>query len=98
MLISEGTLDCLVREALMLEARQAPGKVKTRKGYEVDWGSKRHIADLEASLNELIRIRNAQKRGSRTRYVYARAVEQMRAQYRSARRYGIKHGLIEEEL
>ena len=82
----------------MLEVSQGPGKIKTRRGYEVDWGSKRHVADLEASLEELIRIRNAQKRGSRTRYVYARAVEQMRSQYKSAHRYGLKHGLIEEEL
>jgi len=98
LLISEGTLDGLVREALLLEKHKAPGKVMTRRGYEVEWGSKRHVADLEASLDELVRIRNAQKRGSRTRYVYARAVEQMRSQYRSARRYGIKNGLIEEEL
>jgi len=87
----------LLREALCLEGRRERTRVRTRRGYEVDWGSRQHVKDLADSLEELIRIRNAQPRTSKSRYVYARAVEEMRRQYRAARRYGIRHGLIQEE-
>ena len=95
MLISETILDTLVREALVTESPN--GKIITRSGYEVDWGSRRHVDDLMSSLDELIRFRNAQARGSKSRYVYARAVEEMRRQYKSARNYGIKNGLTKDD-
>ena len=97
MLITEKDLTKQIRQALLFERGTKPSMVKTRKGKEVSWGSAAHVADLEASLDELIRIRNAQHRTSKSRYIYARAVEETRKQYRSAKRYGIRQGWIEEE-
>mgnify|MGYP005642721373 CR=1 FL=1 len=97
MLITEKDLTRQIQQALLFE-RRSPGNVKTRKGKEVPWGSLKHVTDLQASLDELIRIRNAQPRTSKSRYIYARAVEETRKQFRSARRHGIRQGWIEEEL
>jgi len=96
MLITERDLTSQIRQALLFE-RSVSGNVRTRKGKEVPWGSSKHVDDLQASLDELIRIRNAQPRTSKSRYIYARAVEETRKQYRSAQRYGIRQGWIEEE-
>ena len=75
------------------------GSYVTSKGNSVEYGSKSHVNDLEGSLNDLIRVRNRQPRASKARYIYARAVEDARKQFRAAKRFGIKNGLmIESEL
>jgi len=68
----------------------------TSRGKSVDYGSQKHIDDLQGSLDELIRIRNRQGRTSKSRYIYARAVEELRKKLRVAKRYGLKNNLIEE--
>lgn len=96
MLISVSVLNHLLRKTLLLED-QVRGKVRTRRGREVTWGSEQHVKDLQDSLEELIRIRDAHPRTSKARYIYSQAVKAMRQQIKAAKRYGIQNGLIQEE-
>jgi len=76
---------------------EAPGsKVTTALGKEVDFGSPDHVTDLEASIRDLERYRNATRRGTSKRQDYSRAISRMRGQLKAARRKGIKMGWLKE--
>lgn len=61
------------------------------------FGTLSHVQGLEKSLDALIKLRNAQPRRTKSRYIFSRVVDEMRQQIRSSRTYGIRKGLIDPE-
>jgi hypothetical protein len=55
-------------------------------GTSVSWGSPEHISDLELRINNLITWRDRQQKGSASRANYARLIDQLKSELRSARR------------
>lgn len=63
------------------------------------WGSPEHIADLEARIADMTSWRDRQRKGSETRANYARIVQRLKSELRSAQRnlgMGLTEGLIAE--
>lgn len=60
--------------------------VPLRNGKFVPYGSKKHIEDLEARIEDLIRIRSYQSQGSDSRHTLSQAINSLKAQLRSANR------------
>lgn len=56
---------------------------------KAEWGSQEHIDDLNARIEDLTAWRDKQRKGSDSRANYARLINQLRAELRSAQRtYG----------
>lgn len=49
-------------------------------GASTDFGSHAHLAELQALLTRLIKLRNAQGRSSATRFAYASAISKLKDQ------------------
>ena len=67
-------------------------------GSTVPWGSPEHIIDLEGRIESLNLWRNKQTRGSAARANYARLIDQLRSELRSAIRFSQKSPLNEEMI
>jgi hypothetical protein len=67
-------------------------------GSTVPWGSPEHIIDLEGRIESLNLWRNKQPRGSAARANYARLIDQLRSELRSAIRFSQKSSLNEEMI
>jgi hypothetical protein len=65
-------------------------------GSTAPWGSPEHISDLEGRIESLNTWRNKQPRGSAARANYARLIDQLRSELRSAVRFSQKNFLNEE--
>lgn len=72
----------LVIESRIKEADVTDGKA--------EWGSAEHINDLEGRINDLIRWRDKQRRGSEARANYSRLVTRLRAELASAKRHAAR--------
>lgn len=60
--------------------------VPLRNGKLVPYGSKKHIEDLEARIEDLVRIRSYQSQGSDSRYTLSQAINSLKSQLRSVSR------------
>lgn len=63
------------------------------------WGSEEHISDLEARIADMTSWRDRQRKGSEARANYARIVQRLKSELRSAQRnlgVGLAEGLIAE--
>lgn len=69
---------------LLIEARMREADVSS--GARVPWGSEDHITDLENRIRELTKWRDKQRRGTEARANYARMINMLKNELRSARR------------
>lgn len=69
--------------SLTVESRIREADVTDGKA---EWGSEEHIADLEMRINDLIRWRDKQRRGSEARANYSRLVSRLKGELASAKR------------
>jgi hypothetical protein len=60
--------------------------VPVRSGKLVPFGSRSHIADIEARIEDLERIRSYQEQGSETRQAFTIALKALKAQLKAAYR------------
>jgi hypothetical protein len=60
--------------------------VPVKNGKLVPFGSRSHIADLEARIDDLERIRSYQEAGSDSRHVMGLAIRALKMQLRTAER------------
>lgn len=74
----------LQRAERLLEATD--GEVTLASGDVVEFGSERHVADLQRSISELEVWRNRERRGTERRATYARAIRNLKHQLASAER------------
>lgn len=72
---------------LVIESRIKEADVT---GGKAEWGSTEHINDLEGRINDLIRWRDKQRRGSEARANYSRLVSRLRAELASAKRHATR--------
>lgn len=68
----------LVVESKLREADVTDGKA--------EWGSDEHIADLNNRIEDLIKWRDRQRKGTEARANYSRLVSRLRAELKSAQR------------
>lgn len=80
-------IDSYVREFIVVEAKVR--EADTSDGSRVPFGSKRHIADLESRITDMIRWRDKQKRGSEARANYARIIFRLKNELRAAKKSSI---------
>lgn len=71
---------------------------KTADGRVVEYGSEEHLEDLQQTLDILLKLRDNQKKTSKSRYIFARAAEEARKQLSRAKKHGVKAGLIKEKI
>ena len=69
---------------LVLEARMREADVSN--GSRVPWGSQEHIEDLETRISDLTKWRDKQRKGSEARANYARTINMLKAELKSAKR------------
>jgi len=74
---------------LTIESRVREADVTDGK---VEWGSAEHISDLEMRINDLVRWRDKQRRGSEARANYSRLVSRLKAELASAKRRASRGG------
>lgn len=79
----------LVIEKRLREADVTDGKAQ--------WGSDEHIADLKYRIEDLIKWRDRQRKGTESRANYARLVARLRAELKSAERMNAKLKVSEED-
>jgi hypothetical protein len=53
---------------------------------KVPWGDEKHIRELEGRIADLTRWRDRQRRGTEARANYARLINRLKAELRSAKR------------
>ena len=73
----------LVVEARLREADVTDGKA--------EWGSDKHIKDLQNRIEDLTKWRDRQRKGTESRANYARLVSRLRAELKSAMRHASKN-------
>lgn len=59
-------------------------------GKRVEFGSEKHISDLEKRISGLVMWRDKQRRGSEARANYARIINKLKAELASARKAAAK--------
>lgn len=79
---------------LVLEKRLREADVTDGKA---EWGSDEHIQDLKFRIEDLIKWRDRQRKGTETRANYARLVSRLRAELKSAERANAKFKSAPEE-
>jgi len=71
--------------------------VPLQNGKLVPYGSKKHIEDLEARIQDLARIRSYQVQGSDSRHTLSQAINSLKVQLRSAMKtYEKSHPKVED--
>jgi two-component sensor histidine kinase len=73
----------LVVEARLREADVTDGKA--------EWGSDKHVKDLQNRIEDLTKWRDRQRKGTESRANYARLVSRLRAELKSAMRQASKN-------
>lgn len=74
-------------------------EVQLTGGKKASWGSKQHIVDLESRIADLSSWRDQQRKGSESRANYARIVQRLKAELKSAKAHSerqISEGVISE--
>ena len=72
---------------LVLESRLREADVTDGKA---EWGSDKHIVDLQNRIEDLIKWRDRQRKGTEARANYARLITRLRAELKSAMRQANK--------
>ena len=89
---SEDALRCYIREALLER------KIRLLDGSGVEYGSKKHIAELDHVISILDQFRrNMGRKDRKERYTISRTIDSLRHLKKKAAREGIKQGLIKED-
>jgi len=78
----------LVVESKLREADVTDGKA--------EWGSDEHIVDLNNRIEDLIKWRDRQRKGTEARANYARLITRLRAELKSAMRQSAKNKPVME--
>jgi len=73
---------------LVLESRIREADVTDGKA---EWGSDKHVTDLQYRIEDLIKWRDRQRKGTETRANYARLITRLRAELKSAMRQAAKN-------
>lgn len=73
---------------LVLESRLREVDVTDGKA---EWGSDKHVVDLQNRIEDLIKWRDRQRRGTEARANYSRLVTRLRAELKSAMRQASKN-------
>ena len=73
----------LVIESRLREADITDGKT--------EWGSDEHVSDLQNRIDDLIRWRDRQRKGTEARANYARLITRLRSELKSALRQAAKN-------
>jgi hypothetical protein len=79
----------LVVEKRLREADVTDGKT--------EWGSDKHVEDLKNRIEDLVKWRDRQRKGTEARANYARLITRLRAELKSAMRQADKKKLSVEE-
>ncbi len=79
---------------MIVSLKEQHGDVQLPSGDIVAFGSLAHIKDLEKSIRDLERHRDAQRRGSEARATYARAIARLRLQLKRAQTTNEKHAPV----
>lgn len=79
-------MDDDLKEYIKLVVESKVREADVSDGSKVPHGSKKHIRDLEARIEDLIKWRDRQKKGSEARANYARLVQRLRGELASAKR------------
>lgn len=73
----------LVIESRLREADVTDGKA--------EWGSDKHVTDLQNRIEDLVKWRDRQRKGTEARANYARLITRLRAELKSAMRQASKN-------
>ena len=89
----EKLLKQFIKESIRMKA------VKLSDGTEVDYGSLKHIDELDRIISDLDTYRRqlTSKPARKERYTISRAIDSIRHMKRKAKKSGIKSGLIKED-
>jgi len=79
---------------LMIEAKLREVDVTDGKA---EWGSDEHIVDLQYRIEDLIKWRDRQRKGTEARANYSRLVSKLRAELKSAQRQAAKRVPVIED-
>lgn len=79
---------------VMIEARIREADITDGKA---EWGSDAHVADLESRIEDLMRWRDKQRKGSEVRANYARLVSKLKSELKSARRQAAKRAATKKK-
>ena len=87
----------LLKEFILESVRERPFQLED--GRVLDYGSKKHIKELDRMISELDYLRKQMKSKAlrKERYTISRAIDSIRHMKRAARRSGIKNGLLSED-
>lgn len=78
----------LVVESRLREADVTDGKA--------EWGSEEHVRDLQNRIDDLVKWRDRQRKGTEARANYARLITRLRAELKSAMRQASKNKPVED--
>lgn len=70
--------------------------ITTLSGNQVQFGTQEHIDDINETIRNLSRFRDAQRRASAARAAYAAAIRELKKERDAATRHGQRQGYIEE--
>jgi len=79
-----------LKELVKLIVEKKVREADVSDGSRVPHGSSRHVKDLEVRIADLLRWRNAQKRGTEARANYSRLISRLKAELSSAKRAAAK--------
>lgn len=79
---------------LVLESRLREADVTDGKA---EWGSDKHVTDLQNRIEDLTKWRDRQRRGTEARANYARLIVRLRAELKSAMRQASKNKPVTED-
>ena len=79
----------LVLEGRLREADVTDGKT--------EWGSEKHVNDLQNRIDDLTKWRDRQRKGTEARANYARLIARLRAELKSAMRQAAKNNPVVED-
>lgn len=79
---------------LFLESRLREADVTDGKA---EWGSDKHVIDLQNRIEDLTKWRDRQRKGTEARANYARLIVRLRAELKSAMRQASKNKPVTED-
>jgi hypothetical protein len=80
--------------SLVLESRLREADVTDGKA---EWGSDKHVTDLQNRIEDLTKWRDRQRKGTEARANYARLIVRLRAELKSAMRQASKNKPVMED-
>jgi len=80
----------ILKTLIKLMVERKIREVQISSGESVPHGDSKHIRDLEIRIAELTKWRDRQHKGSEARANYARLIQRLRSELKSARRADLK--------